>query len=56
MKAQRAIERHCPNAYLWLYYNFCREYARQPADLDDMLDGLSCLRAKSEIEEIYGEE
>jgi len=56
MRAQRAIERNCPNGYLWLFYTFCREYARQPTDLEDMLDGLACLRAKAEVEEIYGEE
>ena len=56
MKADRVIERLCPNSYLWIYYTFCREYARQPADLDDMLDGLACIRAKSEIEVIYAKE
>ena len=52
MKAQRIIQRHCPNGYLWLYYQFTREYSRKPDDLDDMLDGLSCLRARSEIIEV----
>ena len=50
------IERLCPNSYLWLYYTFSREYARPPVDLDDLLDGLSCIRAKTEIEEIYAKE
>jgi hypothetical protein len=53
MKAQRVIERLCPNGYLWLFYTYCREYARQPVDLDDLVDGFACIRAKSEIEEIY---
>lgn len=53
MKADRAVERNCKNPYLWLFYNFCREYARTPADLEDLLDGLSCIRARTEIEEIY---
>ena len=54
-RADRVLERLCPNSYLWLFYNFSREYARVPVDLDDFLDGLSCMRAKQEIEEIYGE-
>jgi N6-adenosine-specific RNA methylase IME4 len=56
MRAQRIIQRRCPNGYLWLYYQFTREYARKPDDLEDMLDGLSCLRAKTEIEELYAKE
>ena len=56
MKADRAVERLCPNGYLWIYYTFCHDYARKPADLEDMLDGLSCIRARTEIEEIYGRE
>ncbi len=56
MKAQAIINRRCPNYYLWLYYSFTREYARKPDDLDDMLDGLICLWAKSEIEELYAKE
>jgi hypothetical protein len=47
------INRYCPNGYLWLFYNFSSEYARSPVDLEDMLCGISCIRAKSEIEEIY---
>ena len=54
MKANRVIERLCPNSYLWLYYNFTREYAREPVDLEDFLDGLSCIWAIQEIEGIYG--
>jgi hypothetical protein len=50
------VQRLSPNGYLWLYFNFCREYARPPADLDEMLDGLSCIRARQEIEEIYAKE
>ncbi len=42
--------------YLWIYYSFNSEYGRQPVDLEDMLDGLSVERAKSEIERIYTEE
>lgn len=53
IRANRVLERLCPNSYLWLYYNFSREYARAPVDLEDFLDGLSCIRAKQEIEEIY---
>lgn len=53
MRADRVLQRLCPNSYLWLYYNFSREYARPPVDLEDFLDGLSCIRAKQEIEEIY---
>lgn len=53
IRADRVIERLCPNGYLWLYYNFSREYSRAPVDLEDFLDGLSCIRAKQEIEEIY---
>jgi len=56
MRAAMAVQRNCRNGYLWLYYNFCREYARQPADLEDLLDGLACIRAKKEIEEIYAKE
>ena len=56
MRAQRIIQRRCPNGYLWLYYQFTREYARKPDDLEEMLDGLSCLRAKTEIEELYAKE
>lgn len=47
------MKRLCPNGYLWLYYDFNREYARKPDDLDDMLEGLSCLWARNEIEEVY---
>lgn len=53
MRAERVLQRLCPNNYLWLFYNFSREYARVPVDLEDFLDGLSCMRAKQEIEEIY---
>ncbi len=53
MRADRVIQRLCPNSYLWLYYNFSREYAREPVDMEDFIDGLSCIRAKQEIEEIY---
>ena len=56
MQADRALKRLCPNGYLWLYYNFNREYARKPDDLEDMLAGLSCLWARNEIEEIYAKE
>ena len=56
IRSQNAIRRNCENGYLWLYYSFCKEYARQPADLDDLLDGLACTRARHEIEAIYGEE
>lgn len=38
-----------------MFYCFSREYSRQPVDLDDMLDGLACIRARNEIEEIYRE-
>jgi hypothetical protein len=44
------------NGFLWLYYNFSSEYKREPVDIDDMLDGLSFIRAKNEIQRIYSEE
>ena len=50
------MKRLCPNGYLWLYYDFTREYARKPDDLDDMLEGLSCLWAREEIEVEYAKE
>lgn len=43
----------CPNFYLWLYYQFCGEYKREPSDIDDMLDGLNCMWAIREMEKIY---
>lgn len=49
------MKRIVKNGFLWLYYSFCGEYKRQPADLDDMRDGLLCLRAKNRIQEIYNE-
>lgn len=48
------MDRRINNPILWHYYSYCREYGRQPVDIDDMLDGLICLWAKNEIEEIYG--
>ena len=47
------MKRLCPNGFLRLFYDFNREYSRMPIDLDDMLDGYSCMRAYSEIREIY---
>lgn len=44
-----------PNGLVWLYYQFCSEYARKPDDIDDMCDGLLCMWAKGEIEKIYAE-
>lgn len=44
-----------PNFYLWLFYSFCDEYKRRPNDIDDMLDGLLCMWAKREMEEIFCE-
>ena len=55
VRARNAVKRFMRNGFLWLYYNFCGEYARQPVDLDDMCDGLLCLRAKNRIQEIYNE-
>jgi hypothetical protein len=36
-----------------MYYDFNREYSRMPIDLDDLLDGHTCIRANNEIKEIY---
>lgn len=41
-----------PNSFLWIYYTYLSEYKTRPVDLDDMLDGLRCIRAQSEIKEI----
>ena len=49
------MRRTVRSGFLWLFYNFCGEYKRLPSDLDDMCDGLRCLRAKSRIQEIYNE-
>lgn len=54
MKA-RAVIRRLPNVFLWLYYNYCAEYKKEPVDLDDLSDGLLCIRAKQKIQEIYNE-
>lgn len=40
---------------LWLYYQFMSEYKTRPADIDDMIAGLSCLWARNEIEEVVRE-
>ena len=37
---------------MWLYYSFRAEYKGEPSDLDDMLDGLRCVSAKSDIMEM----
>ena len=42
-----------PNVLIWHFYSFCKEYARQPVDIDDMLDGLVCMWARSEIGDVY---
>lgn len=39
-----------------MFYSFCSEYARTPADLDDLCGGILCMRARSRIHEIYTEE
>lgn len=54
-RAAAAVKRIVKNGFLWLYYSFCGEYKRQPADLDDMRDGLLCLRARNRIQEIFNE-
>lgn len=56
VRANNAVKRIVKNPFIWLFYNFCSEYARQPVDLDDLLDGLLCIRAKSEVEKIMAEE
>jgi hypothetical protein len=56
MRIQRAIEKYMPNGYLWLFYTFNSEYSRQPVDLDDLIDGLSCIWAKNEAREIMHDE
>lgn len=55
IRAKNAIKRIAKNRFLWLYYTFCAEYKRMPVDIDDMCDGLICIRAKNKVQEIYGE-
>lgn len=40
---------------MWFYYSYNSEYKRKPDDLEDLLDGLICIRAKNELERIDGE-
>lgn len=51
-RAQRIMKKHCNNVFLWLYYDFCKEYARIPVSFDEMLTGIACKRARDEIQEM----
>ena len=55
IRARNAIKRITGNTFLWLFYSFNSEYGRKPVDLDDLIDGLKCIRAKNKIQDIYGE-
>ncbi|MBC6720307.1 hypothetical protein [Treponema sp. Marseille-Q4130] len=46
------MKKHCDNVFLWLYYDFCKEYARIPMSFDEMLIGIACKRARDEIQEM----
>jgi len=54
IRASNAIKRAFPNRFLWLYYQYYSEFKRQPVDLDDLVDGLSFIGVKAEINKIYG--
>lgn len=55
IRAKNVIKNNIKNGFIWLYYNYCEAYKQKPADIDDLCDGLVCLRVKNKIEKIYGE-
>lgn len=40
---------------LWFYYQFCKNYGRSPADLEDMCDGLKMMSIQNDVDKIYRE-
>jgi hypothetical protein len=38
------------SGYLYLYYQFLREYHREPVDFEDFFDGVNSFIARIEIE------
>lgn len=44
------VQQRVGSTDLFLYYQYVREYARDPIDMDDFFDGIASLSARIEIE------
>lgn len=50
MRASAIVRKTVGNPVIWMLYSYMSEYKRCPSDIDDLADGLACMRAKSAIE------
>lgn len=50
MRAAAIVRKTVGRPVIWMLYSYMSEYKRCPSDIDDLADGLACMRAKSAIE------